>query len=209
MHLFILISHLSPVEGAITGTSLVSWPDRALQRTPTSSLWEQSVRPQIPCRQSSREVSVPSQWTSSRRIRPTPSPNVASDTTSAWPLKAEKSLMSALCEVRLFTIVDASLFSFTSCRFWKKVTQVVQALKHSKLQVEYELFRKLQLMYFPCTSEFLMFNIAQLLLGIKQATVFLEKRCILTSASKTRKKKKEMTQIHRSEPQLCPINNSR
>lgn len=79
-----------PVAGAMAGTSFVSWLDRPLQRTATSSLWEQSVRPQIPCPQSSRDVSVPSQRTSSRRIRPAPSPYLPSLTTSAWPLEMVK-----------------------------------------------------------------------------------------------------------------------
>ena len=93
-----LIISVSPVEGAITGTSLVSWLDLPLQRTPTSSLWEQSVLPQIPCLQSRRDVSDPSHWTSSRRIRPTPSPKVPSATTSAWPLKGEKSWTAVFSE---------------------------------------------------------------------------------------------------------------
>ena len=81
---------LLPVEGAITGTSLVSWLAPPLQRTPTSSPWEQSVRPQIPRRQSSREASEPSQLTSSNRMRPVPSPNAPSSTTSAWPLRGRR-----------------------------------------------------------------------------------------------------------------------
>ena len=158
------ISRLIPVEGEITGTSLVSRPNRPRHRTPTSSPCEQSVRPQIPCGQSSREVSDPSQCTSSSRIRPTPSPKVPSDTTSAWPLQAEKTLLSAL--------VKRGLVSFF---------QIVRdSLGPNALEVKVEQFRlrlqqKLLMWVFLRDSEYLMFNITQTLRGNKQATVLLEK----------------------------------
>lgn len=66
------------------GTSLVSPP--LSQRTPTSSLWEQSWRPHSACPQASRVPSEPLHCTSSSRISPVPSPYIPSDVTSARPL---------------------------------------------------------------------------------------------------------------------------
>ena len=81
-----LDSHLYlPAGGNKPGMSLASPP--LLQRTPTSSLWEQSCWPHSEWVQSSRVASVPRHWTSSSRISPLPSSYTLSGATSARPLQ--------------------------------------------------------------------------------------------------------------------------
>lgn len=121
-----------PVVSGAGGTSLFSalW-----QRIPTSSLCEQSCRPQTPCLHSSREASLPSHSTSSNRISPVPSPNTPVGTTSAPPLDTCAQRVNHTLEIKPYSAMEHWLNNYVNycSKVEKCLTEMFFLFKSLKL----------------------------------------------------------------------------